>query len=317
MAFSPCQLCGGSTYTELFDAQDYITHKSFKVIRCDGCKVVRVDPVPSVETIGDYYPELYYGETPFLYEKMDAAGRFKKVRPYVAPGSRVLDVGCGRGLVLGKLHEVGCQVVGTELSAHSSKYAREVLGLEIHQKSLEDCAFTENSFDVVTLFHSLEHLYDPAHTLKEAYRIIRPGGRILVEVPRFNSFYAKAFRDNWFHLDVPRHLYHFEDETLEALLEKAGFKLAEIKKYDIMYDSFGALQSLLNVVCSEFNLLNDLNTKRKSVGELLRGGHARQKADVVLSFTGQAFLYLPLVLVAYGLVPFNSGGTLKVWAIKI
>lgn len=316
MDSTPCQLCWSKIYSELFDAQDYITRKHFKVIRCNGCHVVRVDPVPSAAEIGDYYPELYYGDTPFLYEKMDAAGRFKKVRPYVASGSRVLDVGCGRGLVLGKLHEVGCKVVGTELSAHSSKYAREVLGLEIHQKSLEDCAFEDDSFDVVTLFHSLEHLLDPLSSLREVCRILKPGGRMLVEVPRFDSFYANIFRDKWFHLDVPRHLYHFEDKTLEELLKNAGFALDDVKKYDIMYDSFGALQSLLNGLCSDFNLLNDLNTKRKSVAELLRAGTVRQKTDVAISLTGQALLYLPLVAMAYALVPFNIGGTLKAWAVK-
>ena len=311
-----CPVCEGKRFSSLFLARDYITHLAFAVARCDACRLVQVNPQPAVDELGRFYPELYYGEQPFFYEKVDAASRFRQVSRQVKAGDRVLDVGCGRGLVLAKLRARGCEVVGTELSAHSSKYAREQLGLEILQKNLMDCTFPDNAFDCITLFHSLEHLPVPSHELRELRRIVKPGGKVLVEVPRFDSFYSKIFRDKWFHLDVPRHLYHFEDDTLLSLLEQDGFEVMEVKKYDFMYDSFGAVQSLLNCVCSEFNLLNDLNTKRKSMGDLFRMGTRRQKADVVLSLAGQVILYPLFVLLAFALAPFNVGGTLRVWARK-
>lgn len=311
-----CPVCSGKQFSSLFMARDYITDLFFNVARCAACRLVQVHPRPASDELGRFYPELYYGDQPFFYERVDASSRFRQVSRQVKAGDRVLDVGCGRGLVLAKLRERGCAVVGTELSAHSSKYAREQLGLEILQKNLGDCAFPDNAFDCITLFHSLEHLPDPLDELRELHRIVKPGGRILVEVPRFDSFYSKIFRDKWFHLDVPRHLYHFEDDTLMPLLEKGGFEVIEVKKYDFMYDSFGAVQSLLNCVCSEFNLLNDLNTKRKSIGDLFRAGTRRQKADVVMSLAGQVILYPMFVLLAFVLAPFNIGGTLRVWARK-
>ncbi|KIH75855.1 Ubiquinone/menaquinone biosynthesis C-methylase UbiE [Geoalkalibacter ferrihydriticus] len=275
-----------------------------------------VNPRPTVDEIGRYYPDLYYGEQPFLYEKLDASSRFKQVRRYVKSGDRVLDVGCGRGLVLDKLKNIGCDVVGTELSEHSSKYAREILGIDILRKNLEECSFESGSFDCVTMFHSLEHLYDPLGALREVHRILKPNGRALVEVPRFDSIYSSIFKDKWFHLDVPRHLYHFEDKTLSGMLKKAGFEVVDIKKYAIMYDSFGALQSLLNCICHDFNLLNDLNTKRKLPGDIFQSGDMRQKFDLVLSFAAQGVLYLPMVFLAYALMLFNAGGTLRIWAQK-
>lgn len=311
-----CPVCSGKQFSSLFVARDYITDLSFDVARCDACRLVQVHPRPALGELSRFYPELYYGDQPFFYERVDASSRFRQVSRRIKAGDRVLDVGCGRGLVLAKLRERGCDVVGTELSAHSSKYAREQLGLEILQKNLAECTFPDNAFDCITLFHSLEHLSDPSHELRELHRIVKPGGRILVEVPRFDSFYSKIFRDKWFHLDLPRHLYHFEDETLLSLLDKGGFEVIEVKKYDFMYDSFGAVQSLLNSVCSEFNLLNDLNTKRKSMGDLFRTGSRRQKVDVVLSLAGQVIVYPMFVLLAFALAPFNVGGTLRVWARK-
>lgn len=312
-----CDLCGSKDFSLIFEAKDYITGIRQKVVRCRNCGLAYVNPQPSVTEIGDFYPQAYYGKNPFFYEKLDGFYRFKRVRKLVKIGSNVLDIGSGRGLVLSHLRRIGCKVWGTELSEISSKYAKDTLGLNIINKNLEDCVFEKDSFNVITMFHSLEHLISPFKTVKEIYRILKPGGYLIIEVPRFDSFYSRIFTDKWFHLDVPRHLFHFNDQTLEKLLTTAGFSIIKKSRYAIMYDSFGTLQSILNCICSKTNLLNDINTKRITFKDIIKSGQNRLMVDTIISLASQAILYVPLVMFTIILSIFNIGGTLTFYARKL
>jgi len=317
MKFVECDLCKSIGYTLVFESMDYITNTPQKVVRCQQCGLVYVNPQPDADELGDHYPRVYYGEEPFLYEKLDAYSRFKRIRNFVTKGSTVLDIGCGRGLVLSRLKEIGCEVRGTELSDTSSKYAKNVLQLNIINRDLKDCGFNSDYFDVITMFHSLEHMISPLATLKEVYRILRPGGTLLVEVPDFGSIYSKIFKEKWFHLDVPRHLFHFTAHTLEKSLLTAGFSVFKQTRYAIMYDSFGALQSLLNYICLKSNLLNDFNTKRIKLKDNLSWSHKRVLLDIIISLLFQTIFYIPLFVFSYFLSIFNVGGTLVLYARKL
>ncbi len=312
-----CDLCGSKQYFLIFETKDYITGIPQKVVRCQNCGLVYVNPQPSFEELGGFYPQAYYGEKPFLYEKLDAFARFRLIKKIIKKESIILDIGCGRGLVLAKLKNIGCEVWGTELSEVSSKFARETLKLTILNKNLEDCAFNNDYFDVIIMFHSLEHLISPLIILKEVHRILKPGGILVVEVPRFDSIYSKIFKDKWFHLDVPRHLYHFNDRTLEKLLTTAGFNVLKKKRHAIMYDSFGALQSLLNCICTTPNLLNDINTKRITFKDVIKSKRKRLLYDAVISLILQSVLYIPMVIFTVILSIFDIGGTLTFNAKKL
>ena len=306
----PCNLCRSTNNTLVLEARDYITQTIHKVVRCSDCNLVFVNPRPEIKEIGEYYPALYYGDEPFSYEKIDAENRFKTLSKYISPGCRVLDIGCGRGLVLEKCKQNGCETWGTELSQLSSQYAREKLKLRILDKHLTDCAFSEDYFDIVTMYHSLEHQFDPLSVLREVHRILKPEGKLVLEVPRFNCRTSSRFKANWFHLDVPRHLYQFEDETLEKLLLTSGYSIIQRKKYSIMYDAFGAMQSLLNVCCSRKNLLNDLNTKRITIKDVLKTGITRNVLDLILSIYAQYLLFPLFLLIFWCRALSNNGGTL-------
>jgi SAM-dependent methyltransferase len=229
---------------------------------------------------------------------------------------KILDIGCGKGLLLNSFQKDGWEAVGIELSQTSARYARETLGLEVYSKNFEECKFNDNAFDVITFFHSLEHLKDPASALRKARNLLTSNGFLVVQVPRFNSFYAKIFRDKWFHLDVPRHLFHFSDNTLSVLMNKSGFHTVKKQKFILMHDAFGALQSILNMVCSQYNLLNDVNTKRLEPGKIMRSGSKRLKADLIVSILGQGFFFPPLYFFAALLSIFNIGGTLTFFSQK-
>jgi 2-polyprenyl-3-methyl-5-hydroxy-6-metoxy-1,4-benzoquinol methylase len=245
---------------------------------------------------------------------MDARPRIKFVRGLLSgsPG-RILDVGCGKGLLLKGLRDCGWEVVGTELSEVASLRAREA-GIQVHNRAVEEIPFDPGSFDVVTLYHCLEHLANPRETLAHLHRLLRPGGWLVVEVPNVGSWYARVFRSDWFHLDVPRHFYHFTPGTLRRMLEAAGFRIKRERTVNLQYDSFGAVQSLLNKVLRRKNLLNNYNTGEVTLGDLRREGGVRAVGSLAFS---HAVLWLGFPLFAaseFLLSPLVRGGTLNVLA---
>jgi SAM-dependent methyltransferase len=202
----------------LFDARDYVTGDRFEVRRCGACGLSLTWPPPQPSELIRYYPEAYYGdagERRFVgpVERLQRtlyASRVRRVETAAGgrPG-RVLDVGCGRGYLLDAFRRRGWTVEGTEISAPSSAHAREALGITVHLSQLEELCLPTGSYDAVTLWHVLEHVPDPASVLAEVHRLLRPGGVLLVSVPNFGSPEAWTAGPGWFHLDVPRHLYHF------------------------------------------------------------------------------------------------------------
>lgn len=314
-----CNVCSSKDNIPLFSASDYITETSHHLVKCKKCGLIYVNPQPSKDELPKYYPDdFYFREAPFFYDKMNARSRYNELKKVLGKHTgNILDVGCGRGLLLKLFKDSGWEVKGTELSDVSARYAREVMGLDVLNRDIEDCNFDNGYFDVITLFHSLEHLREPMLSLKVIKGLLKSDGLLIIVVPRFNSFYSNIFKDKWFHLDVPRHLFHFDDRSIEKLLATAGFEIIKVKRYALLYDSFGALQSILNYICSEPNLLNNINTRRNRVKDIIKSGRKRLIADTIISFFLQALLFPPLFILAVFLSIFNIGGTLTVCAKKV
>ena len=113
------------------------------------------------------------------------------------------------------------------------------MGLDVATGRFEDVDYPDSFFDVITMYHVLEHLYDPREALSKAYQLLRSEGLLVVAVPNFDSLQARLFRQRWYHLDAPRHLYHFTPRTLKMLLHKAGFKVLETRWFSIEHDWAG------------------------------------------------------------------------------
>jgi predicted SAM-dependent methyltransferase len=118
-------------------------------------------------------------------------------------------------------------VFGVEINQRVAFQAREHYGLEILPVALEEASFAPNSFDAVTMWDVLEHVHDPAATLNEIHRILKPGGVLVVRVPNLDSWDAALFGDYWAGLDAPRHLYVYTPETLSRTLNQSGFHVVE------------------------------------------------------------------------------------------
>ncbi len=193
--------------------------------------MVYTRPLPGPDELSRLYRDEYYGRPRARPLSWDGARRAlhavvmrDRCRSVggVAPG-RALDVGCGDGDFLAHLRRRGWQVVGLELSAAAAGRARE-RGVEVREEELEAAGFAPGSFDLVTLWHVLEHLPDPRRALEEARRVLRPGGLLVLEVPNISSPTFRLCGERWFPLDVPRHLQHFDPRSLERILALSGFE---------------------------------------------------------------------------------------------
>jgi ubiquinone/menaquinone biosynthesis C-methylase UbiE len=151
------------------------------------------------------------------------------LHPYVEGGS-LLEIGCGSGMYLDLMRALGWRrVVGVDIGATAIQQAKDVLDIEAYCGSLEEAHLDSNSFDAVSLSHTLEHIPEVVEFLREVYRVTRPGGRLAVIVPNIASRGARKFGADWFHLDSPRHTVNFNRRSLSMVLERAGFRVETLK----------------------------------------------------------------------------------------
>jgi 2-polyprenyl-3-methyl-5-hydroxy-6-metoxy-1,4-benzoquinol methylase len=213
-----CPGCGSERSRLLFDAADPLSGDRFGVRRCDECSLVHVSPRPDDERLASYYPDGYFGARHRFFNEMFMELRARALPP-ATKGSRVLDIGCGRGDFLLACRRRGWQIVGVEQDvapilsddaggAASGTRAKPPVDFPVYSTHRLG-ELESDSFDAVTMWHVFEHLADARGTLREIRRLLRPGGVLIIEVPNFASWQARIGRDVWFHLEVPRHLLQF------------------------------------------------------------------------------------------------------------
>lgn len=243
-ADTPCPMCGWRDEEILFEAPDpnptNSTAMLFAVVRCRLCGLSYTNPRPDDSSIGRFYPSDYrpHRRPRKMREAGKASlwgrwtGRSSPERdgdlPWVGQG-RLLDFGCGGGGYLKRMADNGWTVTGLDAAVGAVRSVQEELGLRALVGSLPHPDLAPCSFDVITMWHSIEHVHRPLTILREAFRLLVPGGNIVVACPNSASWAARAFGPNWFGLDLPRHLTHFTPSTLTAMLIAAGFRMSEVK----------------------------------------------------------------------------------------
>lgn len=159
-------------------------------------------------------------------------------------GLRLLDVGCGNGTFVGLANEAGFDAYGLEQSGDAVRIARQACPDKIFHGAERDLAQQSERFDVVTLFHSLEHIPGPLGYLKEIQKLLRRPGKLVVQVPNTESLQAKILGRRWYGLDCPRHIYNYTPFSLLYLLGRSGFRIQRIHHFSLR-DNAAALVSSL------------------------------------------------------------------------
>jgi 2-polyprenyl-3-methyl-5-hydroxy-6-metoxy-1,4-benzoquinol methylase len=168
----------------------------------------------------------FWGLAVFLFPTFKGRLDLRVMGLRAQPDRRLLDIGCGNGQYLELMRSLGWRVEGVELDPAAVRQAR-AMELEVHQGCLEDQDYPANSFDAISLRHVIEHVHDPLDLLKECRRILKPGGRLVIITPNFESYGRQKFHSCWMALDPPRHLMLFGFQSLQNLAQKTG--LQEIK----------------------------------------------------------------------------------------
>jgi 2-polyprenyl-3-methyl-5-hydroxy-6-metoxy-1,4-benzoquinol methylase len=246
----PCLLCGGRSCTELLWGEDDLTGKPgrFRFVSCDACGLAYQNPRLRVEHIGVYYDDEYIAHrkktdwgvlTRFFEWVMDRHDRQKDaiVRRYVRlrPEHRVLDVGCAVGTFLQKMRQrYGASVTGVDFKDLRGHPALE--GVDFRCGLFYELPLPDGCYDLVTMWHFLEHDYEPLRTLRTAHRTLAPEGRLIIEVPRLDSLTARLFGARWPGVQAPQHTALYDRAALLRLVRAAGF---EVEAY-LPYGAFPA-----------------------------------------------------------------------------
>ena len=226
-----CELCHSSTYEELCTTRDY-RHQipgTFHIVRCADCGLTFLNPRPTQESIGSFYPDDYspYAETELTPERCRYfCESIEMIQAEVGSieGKQILDVGCATGAFLHLLRNAGATVRGLDPSPKAARAAHEMYGLEVEVSSCESAHLPPNEYDVVTMWHVMEHCHSPLASLSNIRQTLRPQGLLLIEVPNMDPLLFRLFGSRFARLETPLHLYHFVAATLRRCLAKTGFR---------------------------------------------------------------------------------------------
>jgi len=244
-----CPVCGGISLQPLWACQDRLTHRgAFTVCACGTCGFRFTNPYPAQEDIHVFYESDDYvpvsNTTKGLINKcyhvarrvMLRAKRRMVSRLTGRTAGRLLDIGCGTGEFAGIMKEAGWDVRGVEPYAPARESAAARFGVPVIDVP-EQAGLPDRAFDVITLWHVLEHAHDLNRSMRELDRLLAPGGTVLIGVPNHTCYDAGFYRDQWAAYDVPRHLFHFAPGTMRRLAVRHGFEVAALRPllFDPLY----------------------------------------------------------------------------------
>jgi len=315
-----CSVCGDSIRSVLIKGA-IAFGSQYDVLFCGRCEVGKTFPVPSREDLSGLYASGRYRTKVGLrfhggVEKFIGLGRLqrrRRIERYINKGA-VLDIGCGRGLFLDIMKRHGWNVTGVEVDRETAERVSRTYGIEVIEEGRMLNALSEGQFDVVTMYHVLEHLPDPVGMIRECGRVLRKGGLLVIAVPNLHSLQGIFGKSKWLHLDLPFHLHHFSEAGLRKILESNLFTTRTVRRFDWEYNVFGWLQTILNRTGIRENALYDFLKSRDIGTERSRRG---PDGSLLLSFLLLPLCFpISLVLSLTESYLFGRGGTVEVHAFR-
>lgn len=245
-----CPWCGSDkAQINLWLKDDFLTKEDFHICECLNCGLLYTMPRPGKDKIGEYYKsEEYYshqenkkGFIPKIYEKVKKINlkhKYSLATKGISVGN-MLEIGCGVGDFLHTSETHGWQCIGVEPSEDAKAIARQRTKAEIiESEALEK--LPDASFDVITMWHVLEHVDNLRWQVAQLQRLIKPNGKIVIAVPNYKSYDGQHYKEHWAAYDVPRHLSHFNRTTMAKILTNNELKLVKTDKlkWDAYYISY-------------------------------------------------------------------------------
>ncbi|MBR6177640.1 MAG: class I SAM-dependent methyltransferase [Bacteroidales bacterium] len=244
-----CPYCQSDSSDLHLKLKDYfLTQEDFEIYRCPHCGLLFTWPRPNDSELGKYYKSDDYlshneskkGIIPFIYNRVKRVNIKNKfnIATTAAKGKRMLDFGCGVGDFIFYAKQKGYEVVATDVSDNARNAAAKKLGtpLPSPQQVFE---MPDNSFDIITMWHVLEHIGDLKTQIFHLDRLLAQDGRLVIALPDYLSYDAQHYQEMWAAYDVPRHLNHFDKNSLQNLFSTTQLKLVDTKplKWDSYYIS--------------------------------------------------------------------------------
>lgn len=243
-----CPICGKEEFKNFIVVTDNtVSNESFVIVECENCSFKFTNPRPNEASIGAYYESDEYvshsnsksGIINKAYHVVRAITTKQKVElinKYSPKKGKLLDYGCGTGVFITAAKKDSWEIEGVEPNAT----AREIAEKQLNKKVAENLAAVPvDKYEVITLWHVLEHIHTLNETLKQLIELLAEDGTLIIAVPNADSHDAKLYKENWAAYDVPRHLYHFTQPTMKRLLKKHKMVLEEVlpMKFDAYYVS--------------------------------------------------------------------------------
>jgi SAM-dependent methyltransferase len=241
----PCLSCGAGGATYFIEAEDDLTGRPgrFTFVRCDRCGLVYQQTRLTLEHVKPYYDDGYIAHqrrnrwgwmAPLFAAAVGSLDRAKLriVARYISLGSdtAVLDVGCGSGSFLQRLRRAsGASVAGVDFVDLSDR--PEFDGVEFHHGLFYEQEVGRQRFDLVTMWHFLEHDYHPRRSIAHAREALRPSGRLIIEVPRLDSLSFRLFRGRWPGLQAPQHTALYDRARLIEMVTREGLEVVDYLPY--------------------------------------------------------------------------------------
>jgi len=246
---SACPVCDNETFTVFLECPDHFLSKEiFAISKCNNCGFLFTNPRPKARKLSSYYKSDDYishsnsrkGFQNLLYQwvrNYTIAGKLKLINTYKQQGS-ILDIGCATGEFLNYCKTKKWNALGIEPDESARQKGIEKYSLVIEDES-HLTTISKDSFDVITMWHVLEHVPLLNERIDQLHKLLRADGYLFIAVPNANSQDAKFYNSFWAAYDVPRHLYHFTKDTIALLFSKHSFDLAKIvpMKFDAYYVS--------------------------------------------------------------------------------
>jgi 2-polyprenyl-3-methyl-5-hydroxy-6-metoxy-1,4-benzoquinol methylase len=241
-----CIICDNQELTTVFSLKDYFfTQEEFTIQQCKKCGFRFTNPRPEEKELGPYYKtedylshsnrkKTLFDKAYHLVKNYNLRKKRRLVEKHVSKGT-IIDIGAGTGAFLNEFDPTKWNRLGLEPDSTARGIAKSNFDLELKDpKTLGSDGI--NNVSVITLWHVLEHISTLNEQLKLIHEKLAENGILVIAVPMSNSFDAEHYGKYWAAYDVPRHLYHFTQDTLQRLLKKHGFSLVE--KYPMKFDSF-------------------------------------------------------------------------------